>query len=290
MGSFNQKAPMIGLSLLLLLGLTLPESLFAHPVPNNARNHTASGRPLPKPSSDVILTEEAAANRANGNDYVFTASITTAIYSALYDGTMTIKTLKSFGDIALGVPDRVDGELFAVDGRFYNIQADGTVYELADSEKVAWATTKFFKPDRVLTFDTPVSCSDLFVKLDELIPSINIMYALRIEGDFRYMHTRSIPGQTKPYISFSELIDQTTQFYNYDVKGTMVGFRFPSYMEQVNVGGFHFHFLNDAKKVGGHVNDCTMTRGRVAIDSARKADIIVPRNEDFYESALDGVP
>ncbi|MBC7882884.1 MAG: acetolactate decarboxylase [Anaerolineae bacterium] len=288
MRSSNQKALAFGLSLL-LLGLVIPAPLFAHPVPNNSRNYKASGRPLPKPSSDVTLTEGTSANLPNNaNDYVFTASISTAIYSALYDGMMTIKTLKKFGDMGLGAPDRIDGEVFAIDGKFYNTQADGTTYEMADSEKVSWATVKFFRADRVLTFDTPISCADLYAKIDELLPTPNLMYTFRIEGAFSYMQTESTPGQTKPYIPFLDLLAQASQFYNYGVSGTVVGFRFPTYMEQVNVGGYHMHFLSVDKKVGGHIKDCTMNRGLVSIDITHKADVIVPRNEDFYESALDG--
>lgn len=286
MRSLKQKLT-VGLCLLLVT-LSFPSTLFSHPVPNNSRKHVVSGKSLPKPSSDVILTNKASADSQDNNDVVFTASISTAIYSALYDGVVTYGMLKRFGDMGLGAPDRIDGEVFAVDGRFYNILADGSIYELADSEKASWATVKFFRPDRILTFDKPISCPDLYATLDTLYPTLNVMYAFRIDGAFSYMQTESTPGQRKPYIPFLELLAQATQFYNYDVQGTVVGFRFPAYMEQVNVGGYHMHFLSDDKKVGGHIKDCTMNRGRVAIDVTHKADVIVPRDKDFYESPLDG--
>jgi acetolactate decarboxylase len=35
----------------------------------------------------------------------------------------------------------------------------------------------------------------------------------------------------------------------------MVGFRLPSYLENVNVTGYHFHFLTTDRQAGGHVLD-----------------------------------
>ena len=35
----------------------------------------------------------------------------------------------------------------------------------------------------------------------------------------------------------------------------MVGFRFPSYAEGIQVGGYHLHFISADQKRGGHVLD-----------------------------------
>lgn len=35
-----------------------------------------------------------------------------------------------------------------------------------------------------------------------------------------------------------------------DVVGTMVGFRFPDYVEGIEVGGYHLHFIDEAHERG----------------------------------------
>ena len=35
--------------------------------------------------------------------------------------------------------------------------------------------------------------------MGDILPTGNIFYALRIEGEFSYVKTRSVPAQQKPY-------------------------------------------------------------------------------------------
>jgi acetolactate decarboxylase len=45
------------------------------------------------------------------------------------------------------------------------------------------------------------------------------------------------------------------------VTGTIVGFYLPVYFRGLNTAGYHFHFISDDRKIGGHVLDFTLPAG-----------------------------
>ena len=54
------------------------------------------------------------------------------------------------------------------------------------------------------------------------------------------------------------------EFHN--VEGTMVGFWCPAYLEEINVLGYHLHFITKDKKTGGHLLECRMQDVKIEID------------------------
>ena len=45
-----------------------------------------------------------------------------------YDGEFTFKELAEHGDFGIGTFHAIDGEMIALDGSFYQVRADGSVY------------------------------------------------------------------------------------------------------------------------------------------------------------------
>ena len=56
---------------------------------------------------------------------LFQASIASALVKGVFDGLVTIGELKQHGDFGLGTFDGLDGEMLALDSRFYHVQATG---------------------------------------------------------------------------------------------------------------------------------------------------------------------
>ena len=52
-----------------------------------------------------------------------------------------------------------------------------------------------------------------------------------------------------------------------DVNGILVGFKTPTYMSDVNVAGYHFHFITRNLSAGGHVLDLEVENGTAALDT-----------------------
>jgi len=45
-----------------------------------------------------------------------------------------------------------------------------------------------------------------------------------------------------------------------------VGFWIPDYMKSINTPGYHFHFIADDKKGGGHLLQCKISNPKILID------------------------
>ncbi|MGI0025865.1 MAG: acetolactate decarboxylase, partial [Nitrososphaera sp.] len=83
-----------------------------------------------------------------------------------------------------------------------------------------------------------------------------------------------------------EVVKKQTIFEFHDAKGTIAGFWLPDYMEGVNVPGYHFHFITEDRKAGGHILDCQLHNGRIEIDYLSELFMALPENSEFYNSDL----
>ena len=101
---------------------------------------------------------------------------------------------------------------------------------------------------------TQVSTIDAIVNglLAGSIKEKNIFHAVKLEGTFDYVKARSVTGQQKPYPPLVEVTANQPIFEFKDVKGTIVGFYSPDYVEgsKINVPGYHLHFRS-GKMTGG---------------------------------------
>ena len=79
------------------------------------------------------------------------------------------------------------------------------------------------------------------------------------------MHTRSVERQKKPYRPLIEASKNQAEFKFKDISGDMVGFLFPKYVQGMNVPGWHLHFVDQARRCGGHVLDFAIADGELEI-------------------------
>ena len=54
----------------------------------------------------------------------------------------------------------------------------------------------------------------------------------------------------------------------------------------MNMAGYHFHFLTDDKKGGGHLLECQMVSGILEIDYSYGLNLVLPNQSDFYNTDL----
>ena len=92
-----------------------------------------------------------------------------------------------------------DGEMVGFDGDFYQVKADGIAYPVTDSMRTPFASVTFFDVDCEESLPEGMDYNRLPDFMGSILPTDNIFYALRIEGTFSYMKTRSVPVQQKPY-------------------------------------------------------------------------------------------
>ncbi len=192
-----------------------------------------------------------------------------------FDGNTTFSELAAHGDFGIGTLNGLNGEMFALDGKFYQIPVDGAPREIAALEKTPYATVTFFDVEQSFQVTGVPSYSQLTSIINSSLPDYDLIYAIRIHGSFDLAKTRSVPIQSQPYPTVFEAVANQTVFNLEKVDGTLVGFFFPESMSGVDFAGYHLHFLTDDHSAGGHLLDCVVADAVVEIDVINSYNLIL---------------
>ncbi len=195
-----------------------------------------------------------------------------------FDGSTTYAELAKHGDFGLGTLNGLDGEMIALNGVFYQIPIDGKPRQINATEETPFAIVTFFEADQTLHVVDAMNYSELKTYIDQNVSPENAMYAIKIHGIYDYAKTRSVPKQTEPYPTLVEVIENQTIFTLSNVTGISVGFRLPSYMDEINVSGYHLHFITDDENSGGHVLECIVRNATIEIDYIYEYDLVLLEN------------
>ena len=214
---------------------------------------------------------------------LFQTSTIDALLSGSYEGDVSFAELRASGDFGLGTFDALDGEMVALDGDFYQVKADGRAYEVDERLKTPFAVVTFFEPDLRLLLDGPMGYADLCTCLDRIVGDANVCHAVRVDGLFHYVKTRSVPRQRKPYPPLVEVVRHQPIFELRDIRGSLVGFRFPDYAQGLNVPGYHLHFVTGDRRAGGHLLECRMAHGELHVDHEADLRLELPAGIDAVE-------
>ncbi|MFN3648442.1 MAG: acetolactate decarboxylase [Armatimonadota bacterium] len=233
------------------------------------------------------VTAEAR-RESRRDDAIFQTSTIGALTAAVLDGHMTVAKLQKHGNFGVGTFHALDGEMVVVDGSAYQVRVDGSVRRVPGSTTTPFAMVKWFRPERSVRIQGTESLDALGQLLDGLIASPNVSTAIRIEGRFNRILTRSVPAQSKPYAGLAEAVRQQRTFELLGVEGVMVGFRTPEYLAPLNNGGYHFHFLTADRKAGGHVLAVDISQARAQLDNSLGFRLALPGSQEFAEAVLPG--
>lgn len=221
-------------------------------------------------------------------DTLFLVSTIDALLQGVYDGSMTFDELATYGDFGIGCGDRLDGELIGIDGEWYLIRVDGRAYPVSGSATTPFAAATFFDPDITVAVDEPMNLTALQSRVEAEFPSENLFYAIKVDGTFPHVVTRSVPAQEKPYPRLVDVTANQTVFMFENVTGTAVGFWTPALAEGVNVPGYHLHFITGDRAAGGHVLEMTVAEGTVQVDTTMNFTMALPSGGDFLTVDLSG--
>lgn len=209
-----------------------------------------------------------------------------ALLDGVYDGTTEFGVLKKYGDFGIGTFNGLDGEMTAIDGKFYQIKSNGLAYRVSDSLKTPFAVVTFFNYEIKQKLKHGMTYAQFKKMQDKYLDSPNIFYAIKITGKFKFVRVRSVPKQTKPYPKLKDAVQHQKVYDFKNVKGDIVGFFCPYYTKGINVPGFHFHFLNEARNAGGHVLDFIVDDVVMEIDEKNDFFLSLPLSNSFRRSNL----
>ena len=220
---------------------------------------------------------------------LFQVSTSAALVEGVYQGAVRVSRLLQHGDFGLGTFTHLDGEMVVLDGVCYRVASTGAVAPVAGECLVPYAVVTRFNSSFKRKHQRISTLGGLIQTCDQLRDSNNVFYAFRVNGKFHVVKTRVMNPVPKG-TSLKTAASAQQEFRFEELRGTLVGIWSPAFAASFTVPGYHFHFLSEDRKSGGHVLDCQASE--VAIDGCamNEMHVSLPETEDFLKADLTRDP
>ena len=201
-------------------------------------------------------------------------------------GVISVGELLKHGDTGLGTFEDLNGEMITLDGHCYCAGADGSVSEVDAETGVPFSVVSKLHGSRSWDWHeidgTEALVNELNNKVEEHF-GLNSMHLVRIDGTFDLVDARSeSPSRKSQHVTLKELLSKTQYAFQFEnIKGTIICFYFPNYMDGINMPGWHLHFISEDRKKGGHVFDVKLREGHVRMDKISHMEIQLPTEANF---------
>jgi acetolactate decarboxylase len=215
-------------------------------------------------------------------------SFVDALVVGLYEGAFAASEIADVGDLGVGCGDALDGEFVLLDGVMSICRGDGRVDPVAPEELLPFAEVARFEP----TFTTSVADLDeagFEALVESLVPSANLFYALRVDGEFERMTVREATRQQHPFPGLAEAVKSQHENTVDSTRGTIVGFKGPDVFQGLSVADFHLHYLDEARGFGGHVMDFRLSSATLSIEAYAGFSLRLPETESYLDAELDDI-
>ncbi|MBW1606420.1 acetolactate decarboxylase [Lactobacillus sp. Sy-1] len=203
------------------------------------------------------------------------------IVPGIFNGTLKINDLLAHGDTGIGSGEGLDGELIINNGTPFLIQGDGMVKTLDNNFTVPFANAHF--ADYSITHNTNINN---YQSLGNAVFTThrfkNILFSVKLHGQFESVKVRSVFKQSKPYPSLVETAKSEKRFEANHISGTLISYYYPDIFSKIAVGGFHSHFISDNQRIGGHLMNFTGFKGDLGIQSFQSLTLELPNDNDEY--------
>jgi acetolactate decarboxylase len=240
-------------------------------------------------SMDHVIQTALAQGLGVEHHTVYQISTSTALVEGVYQGCVTVGTIKGHGDFGLGTFDALNGEGIMLDGHIYQALSNGSVVEPDDSATAPFWVSTEFEADRELVLNQVSSWDDLCAQLDQQRQSENLFVAIRIDGDFDVINYRVV-CRTDPGVSLVSATSHQAEFTVKHVSGTLMGFWSPMYARTLNIPGYHLHLLTNDHQHGGHVHGIRAEKVRVRLMDAANLVMALPETPQFLKADLSHDP
>jgi acetolactate decarboxylase len=217
---------------------------------------------------------------------LYQTSLMSALIAGIYEGEATYGQIRKHGDFGLGTFNDLDGEMVGFDGTFYQLRSDGSARPVTGDQKTPFAVVTFFQPQQELDVVQQMTKSDLLAMIEEATDA-NLFSAVRVDGIFDQVHTRTVQRQARPFPPLTEAAKHQAEKVFTSVEGTLAGFRSPTYAQGIGVAGFHLHFLRQDKQAGGHALDYRLRVGKVQVCTVHGLHVELPTSAEFLKTNFE---
>jgi len=258
------------------LSIDIPASLLSTLIETAERDGTDA--------SSVI---SAALVQYLGTSYhtLFQVSTSGALVAGVHDGVLSVGSILDHGDFGLGTFADLDGEMVILDGRAYQVHGDGRVEVAGLEARAPFAVVTRLRPTSDISLEGIRDVKELEAHCDALRKSGNIFYAFRLDGHFSSVRTRAVNPQ-KPGARLVDAAKAQSEFHFKDIEGTLVGLWSPGFSSAFSIPGYHFHFLSDDRKHGGHLLDCAANSLRLRMEALTDFHLALPESRSFLAADL----
>lgn len=209
------------------------------------------------------------------------------LMAGLLQGTTSVNDMLQHGDLGIGTLTGSNGEVIYLDGKAYHADEYKNFVELTGDELTPYSTITNFKADTTFEVEQ-ISSEQAYTMIKDKMLSKNLFSAVKISGNFKYMHVRMMPGQEEPYKRLVNAARVQTEIEAHDINGTIVGFYTPELFHGVGSAGFHIHFADDDREIGGHVLDFDITNATIDIQNFETFEQHFPvDNDTFLNTEID---
>ncbi len=237
------------------------------------------------PSGSLAMIQPAWHHVSGSNDHrageLYQTSLMSALMAGIYEGDATYGQLRKHGDFGLGTFNYLDGEMVGFDGIFYQLRSDGSARPVT-----ADAVVTFFQPEQQLDIVQPTAKNDLLAMIEKATDA-NLFSAVRVDGIFDEVRTRTVQRQARPFPPLTEAAEHQAEKVFTTVEGTLAGFRSPTYAQGIGVAGFHLHFLRQDKQAGGHALDYRFRSGKVWVCTVHDLRVELPTSAEFLKTNFE---
>ena len=238
----------------------------------------------------IVLFQLGWDNTFGQESSLYQYSTFSALSGGLYDSPKSIANVIANGDFGIGTFNALDGELVMLNGKVYKAKADSLngfqTEQVSANEYSPFFEAVYFKADTVLMLKNALNLSTLDSIISAIVPSANIMYAIKVTANFDLLKCRSVRKQSKPYKKLIAAVKEQKIWNFKNTSATLVGFYMPEYMKDINVPGYHWHALSSDYTKGGHLLDFQCQSTSIEICFIRNFKLQLPSDSGFDKSTL----
>lgn len=216
---------------------------------------------------------------------LYQLSTLSALLLGDFEPSLSIGELKQHGTLGIGTFEGLGGELIMLDGVVWNGTHTGEAVPAADIEKTPFACVIDWQPAAAAVKLPAVgSLDNLRAVLDEAAKGAeNRVLAVRLQVFQADVTFRSFAPAPKPWKPMKDMLFSQKITAERNVRAEIIGFRFPGYLESINMPGWHLHVLtapNDSgKRFGGHLLNITADAGEAQWMTAAGLELTFPTGE-----------
>jgi len=177
--------------------------------------------------------------------------------------------------------------MVVLDSTAYQFHGDGTTNPVSGNQLVPFALVSHFSPQVTKSLETLPSKAALVEEMERASKGAKNAFVLfKLHGKFQHVKIRAVHKQAYLGQPLAELADQQSVNELNDVIGTVVGVRSPGWSVGVSVVGVHAHFIDEERKLGGHVLEIKGESLDFEVAVSRNFQIEIPDSKEFTETEV----